>query len=739
MSCEDIPSLLDLQKVKKHADDFGRLMGTGEGDSTNEVTGQVRPTYNKVINDMNSEFDSMIVGMNSEFDGQILNMGFARVGTFASGATITNPRQTLLWDIADGGDGQEYGWSGAFPKVVPANSTPASTGGIAVGAWMSRFDPELRIQVREALRRSYAEAGYNLVVGSFEVGGTVTTAADVLLYEADGVAYSWGGPLPYTVGENSTPATTGGVGLGAWVSVGDASARNEINTKLSDGTFPATIKYKYRLLSVIDGAINRTVQDKLDDFVSILDFGATRGATDASAAFQATIDYVHSLGGGAVYVPAGTWTLNQTLQFYSNVHLVGSGVGATVINFTPINTPLAVVGTGSDNPNNVYMRNLHIIVVGQHTSGNLITWHNGYNLGLENVRVDGPFYTFLKMQGGHQQFIYRVTNCIINGTSTSEDVIVIGDGDTGVVQDVFLQNLVLGGGGNGSGVLEVNSSGVYASNIDCLGMKYGYAWLPSGATKCRGSFYTAILGDTCKECGLMFAPMGGASVSDLNFNGCWGSSCGTTALHPGVHLNAENGGIENLNFNGLTCINNKGSGLLLTGSNVGGINFSNISCNANSMIGSGQKHGIELGSGVQNVNFTNVKAGATPVFGFNNQGYGIFIFNGIGSGVKFVNVDARGNVNGAISNASDAAVTIENCPQYVTYNTGAAMMASGTSSVTVATGISRTLQGRYVQVTPTTDINAPFWFEISGQNIIIRVRNNVSVNQYFSWTVSAQR
>ena len=237
----------------------------------------------------------------------------------------------------------------------------------------------------------------------------------------------------------------------------------------------------------------------------------------------------------------------------------------------------------------------------------------------------------------------------------------------------------------------------------------------------------------------MFDPKGGASVSDLNFNGCWGSSCGTTALHPGVHLNAENGWLENLNFNGLTCVNNKGSGLLLTGSNVGGINFSNISCNANSMIGSKQKHGIELGAGVQNVNFTNVKAGGTPVFGFNNQNYGIFIANGIGSGVKFVNVDARGNVGGAISNDSDAAITIENCAQYVTYNTGTAMMVSGTNSVTVATGISRTLQGRYVQVTPTTDINAPFWFEVSGQNIIIRVRNNVSGNQYFSWTVSAQR
>lgn len=52
MSCEDIPSLLDLQKVKKHADDFGRLMGTGTGTSTNGVTGQVRPTYNKVIEDL---------------------------------------------------------------------------------------------------------------------------------------------------------------------------------------------------------------------------------------------------------------------------------------------------------------------------------------------------------------------------------------------------------------------------------------------------------------------------------------------------------------------------------------------------------------------------------------------------------------------------------------------------------------------------------------------------------------
>lgn len=150
-----------------------------------------------------------IRGMNAEFDYQILNMGFARVGTFATGATLTNPRQVLLWDIADGGDGQEYGWTGVFPKIVPAGSTPLTTGGIAVGAWMSRFDPEMRSHVREALRRSYAEAGYNLVAGSFETGGALVNANDVLLYEASGKAFT--GPAG-PVAAGTDPASGGFVG-----------------------------------------------------------------------------------------------------------------------------------------------------------------------------------------------------------------------------------------------------------------------------------------------------------------------------------------------------------------------------------------------------------------------------------------------------------------------------------------------------------------------------------------------
>jgi len=130
----------DMSDNAKNFDEFSNSMS----DSFSDRFGTERKT---------------IHGMNSEFDGQILNMGYSRIGTFSAGATLVNARQTLLWDITDGGDGQEYGWSGNFPKAVPSGGNPNNTGGIAVGAWISRFDPEFRTQVREAMRRSYAEAG----------------------------------------------------------------------------------------------------------------------------------------------------------------------------------------------------------------------------------------------------------------------------------------------------------------------------------------------------------------------------------------------------------------------------------------------------------------------------------------------------------------------------------------------------------------------------------------------------
>lgn len=63
-----------------------------------------------------------------------------------------------------------------------------------------------KVLTRESLRRSYAEAGYTLVDGSFEAGGTLVNANDVLLQERTGKAFS--GPAG-TVATGTNPAGGG--------------------------------------------------------------------------------------------------------------------------------------------------------------------------------------------------------------------------------------------------------------------------------------------------------------------------------------------------------------------------------------------------------------------------------------------------------------------------------------------------------------------------------------------------
>ncbi|EOY8504095.1 GDSL-type esterase/lipase family protein [Enterobacter cloacae] len=66
--------------------------------------------------------------------------------TFTTGATLNNPNEVLF----NTADNSYYKWTGSFavgPKVVPANSTPESTGGIGPGKWLSVGDAVLRGQV----------------------------------------------------------------------------------------------------------------------------------------------------------------------------------------------------------------------------------------------------------------------------------------------------------------------------------------------------------------------------------------------------------------------------------------------------------------------------------------------------------------------------------------------------------------------------------------------------------------
>ena len=165
--------------------------------------------------------------------------------------------------------------------------------------------------------------GY-ITMDSFEDGATLTLPNQVLRYESNGEYYRWDGSLPKSVPAGSTPATTGGVGLGAWLSVGDAVLRTNLaspdGAKLVgislDGGLPTSVAetLKYRISAY---AFNGVRPDTGDDVTALLQAAA-------DAAYAADVELV--LEGGVYYVPGGV-TFRRPLICNGYVTFVGEGSG----------------------------------------------------------------------------------------------------------------------------------------------------------------------------------------------------------------------------------------------------------------------------------------------------------------------------------------------------------------------------------------------------------------------------
>lgn len=138
--CGDVLSLEDLKTAKKHQTFeaeviTGKTGGVATGAdidyATNQATGQVQKTLPAILRDAGYTPAS--------FD-------------FSTGGTLsaTDRQVAVLWPLSAGGDGDYYYWTGALPKVIPAASTPASTGGVAPGAWRPVGDITLRVELATA-------------------------------------------------------------------------------------------------------------------------------------------------------------------------------------------------------------------------------------------------------------------------------------------------------------------------------------------------------------------------------------------------------------------------------------------------------------------------------------------------------------------------------------------------------------------------------------------------------------
>lgn len=163
--------------------------------------------------------------------------------------------------------------------------------------------------------------GY-ITMDSFEDGATLTLPNQTLRYEANGEYYRWDGEFPKVVPAGSTPDSTGEVKLGAWVSVGDASLRTELNNQDIGSKL---IKAPIGVGSVYD----------MLWFVTPAQFGAPEDGSDASSALQEMLDYATLNGKAVLFDKAITYNIDKPLIYkqkgFRNCRILCYG-GRTVIN-----------------------------------------------------------------------------------------------------------------------------------------------------------------------------------------------------------------------------------------------------------------------------------------------------------------------------------------------------------------------------------------------------------------------
>ena len=239
-------------------------------------------------------------GLENLYNQAISQVGYITMDSFEDGATLTLPNQVLRYEAT----GEYYRWDGVFPKIVPAGSTPDSTGEVKLGAWVSVGDSSLRSEISGKTGLSTI-GKFNSIADLRNFDGYLSIINGSLVNVAsyyDG--YGYGGGI-FRWDASSTDADDGGYTINPTGNTGAGRWKR----------------------GFIAAYLNRTV--------SPLEFGAkiNDDTFDSAPMFNAAISYLNpyldkdmdSHQGGDVVIPAGLLYINDTIYGAPNVRILGTG------------------------------------------------------------------------------------------------------------------------------------------------------------------------------------------------------------------------------------------------------------------------------------------------------------------------------------------------------------------------------------------------------------------------------
>lgn len=468
----------------------------------------------------------------------------------------------------------------------------------------------------------------------------------------------------------------------------------------------------------LDASITRTLQERLNDRISVKDFGAKGdGTADDTTAIQAALNT-----GYPVYLPPGNYVISTGLVIPAGGSLVGAG--SRVATLKPANNIIAVKGTGSGS----VCTDLGIVFDKSNSSGNAVVWADEALSGLvRNLWILNAYDSV------------SVGNCQSTLVDHIESWFFLYSGIrlTDNFNDVFFSNCFLNGAKNNSSEQGTSSVGIRATgkahamffqNMEVIQCNQAVNLNGNGAgnilTAAFSFFMNCFFDSGTSACAIN-------NARDLHFIGCWFSN-----RDSGLAISTS----TSIRFIGCQFVNNSGHGIIIQSGCVD-ISISDSLFDSNGQTQASTYYGIVCNP-TTFLSIVNCTFGNMGTFAATQQGVAFLAGT-------YSNIDIRGNkfhsslVGTVLSNGmSGAEIYIRDNLGLRTKSKGQSSVPANAASQTVAHGLAVIPSIQDVQLGLTSGragVGDFYVSAVTATTFTVAMSPAPSANITFRWSVDSEQ